>query len=68
MPRADGGLPGHDVEEIGQEREEGNDEYRLMLLLERLESLREDMLELGVRSLEEVERRIEELHRRLDEL
>ncbi|MER3404536.1 MAG: hypothetical protein C4289_04685 [Chloroflexota bacterium] len=68
MPRADGGLPGHDVEENGQEREEGNDEYRLMLLLERLESLREDMLELGVRSLEEVEQRIEELHRRLDEL
>lgn len=41
-------------------------EYEGMLLLERLESLEEDMLELGVATLTEVRRRIEELHRQLD--
>ncbi len=38
------------------------EEYAAMLLLERLESLREEMEELGVRSLEDVERQIEALH------
>lgn len=42
-------------------------EYEAMLLLERLESLEEDMLELGVATLTELRRRIEELHRKLDE-
>ncbi len=37
-------------------------EYATMLLLERLESLRVEMGELGVRSLADVERRIEALH------
>ena len=37
-----------------------------MDLLERLETLREDMEELGVTTLAEVIRRIEELHRKLD--
>lgn len=68
MPRNSRELPGHDAEENGQERAEESEEYRLMLLLERLESLREEMLELGVRSLDEVEQCIAELHRRLDEL
>ncbi len=46
--------------------EEESDEYSEMERLEMLESLREDMEELGVSTLEEVIARIEELHRRLD--
>ena len=42
------------------------DEYDEMELLERLETLREDMEDLGVTTLAEVIQRIEELHRRLD--
>jgi hypothetical protein len=42
------------------------EEYDDMELLERLETLREDMEELGVTTLAEVIRRIEELHRKLD--
>lgn len=41
-------------------------EYEDMELLERLETLREDMEDLGVTTLAEVNQRIEELHRRLD--
>jgi hypothetical protein len=41
-------------------------EYEEMELLERLETLREDMEDLGVTSLVEVIRRIEELHQQLD--
>ena len=44
----------------------GEDEYSDMELLEMLESLREDMEELGVTTLQEVIERIEELHQRLD--
>ena len=43
-----------------------NDEYEEMELLERLETLHEDMEDLGVSTLAEVIQRIEELHRRLD--
>ncbi len=41
-------------------------EYDEMELLERLETLREEMEDLGVTTLAEVNQRIEELHRRLD--
>ena len=41
-------------------------EYEEMELLERLETLREDMEDLGISTLAEVIQRIEELHRRLD--
>jgi len=41
-------------------------EYEEMELLERLETLREDMEDLGVTSLAEVIHRIEELHQQLD--
>ena len=41
-------------------------EYEEMILLERLETLREDMEDLGVTTLSEVVQRIEELHRRLE--
>jgi hypothetical protein len=47
--------------------EEDVDEYTEMELLERLETLREDMEDLGVTSLDEVNRRIEALHRKLDD-
>ena len=43
-----------------------HDEYSEMERLEMLESLREDMEELGVNTLQEVIARIEELHQRLD--
>jgi hypothetical protein len=42
-------------------------QYETMLVLERLESLEEEMQELGVSSLDDVRRRIAELHRELDE-
>lgn len=42
------------------------EEYSTMELLEWLETLREDMEELGVTTLQEVIARIEDLHRQLD--
>lgn len=48
------------------EREKG--EYDLMMELEQLESLKEEMEELGVSNLAEIEARMEELNRKLDEL
>lgn len=50
----------------GRKPIEDPEEYDLMMLLEQLESLREEMEELQVKSLEEVEQRIAELHRELD--
>lgn len=49
-----------DADEIGEQ------EYDDMELLERLETLREDMEELGVTTLAELMQRIEEMHKRLD--
>ncbi len=43
------------------------EEYSDMELLEILESVREDMEELGVTTLQEVIARIQELHKRLDD-
>ena len=40
--------------------------YALLLTLERLESLAEDMEELGVTSLDDLRRRIADLHAQLD--
>ncbi|MBX5446342.1 hypothetical protein [Sphaerobacter sp.] len=45
----------------------GRSLYDLMLELDRLEEIREDLLELGLRSLDEIEARIEELHQIIDE-
>ena len=42
------------------------EEYNEMELLERLETLREDMEDLGVTTLAEVVQRIEEMHHKLD--
>jgi hypothetical protein len=41
-------------------------EYDSLLQLERLESLEEDMVELGVTTLDEVRERIAALHREVD--
>ncbi|MHB1004488.1 MAG: hypothetical protein ACYC3S_02465 [Chloroflexota bacterium] len=45
----------------------GAENYDLMVELEQLESLREEMEELGVTTMAEVDRRIVDLHRRLDQ-
>lgn len=42
-------------------------EYDAMLRLEQLESLEEEMQELGVKTLDEVRARIADLHRQLDQ-
>ena len=42
--------------------------YDLLELVERLESLREDMIELGVTTLAEVEERLAQLHHEIDAL
>lgn len=61
--------PGSDGREERDEEERGYDpaEYDTMLALERLESLEEEMVELGVSTLEEVRQRIATLHQRLDD-
>ncbi len=48
------------------ETEIEHEEYDLMVELERLESLREEMEELGVHTLAEIQHRIAELHHHLD--
>jgi predicted component of type VI protein secretion system len=48
------------------DEEEEISEYDEFDILERLETLREDMEELGVTTLAEVIQRIDEMHRRLD--
>jgi len=48
--------------------EREKEEYDLMMELEQLESIKEEMEELGVSTLAEVEARMAELNRKLDEL
>lgn len=43
-------------------------QFDLLELVERLESLREEMQELGVETLADVEARIRQLHLRIDDL
>ncbi|MFL5653225.1 MAG: hypothetical protein ACJ8CB_03450 [Ktedonobacteraceae bacterium] len=57
---------GNESFDIDDDGEMDDDEYDEMELLERLESLREDMENLRVTTLAEVIQRIEEMHRRLD--
>lgn len=47
---------------------EGDPEYNLMIELEQLESLREEMTEIGVGSIEDIDQRLEQLHKQLDSL
>jgi hypothetical protein len=51
-----------DYKDVSPKEEEFDD----LELLERLESLREDMEELGISTLAELILRIEEMHKRLD--
>jgi hypothetical protein len=59
--------------EAGGEDEENslegldNEEYDMMALLDQLETLEEEMEELGVTTLDEVRQRIHDLHERLGE-
>jgi len=57
---------GNESFDVDDDAEMDDEEYDEMELLERLESLREDMENLGVTTLAEVIERIEEMHRRLD--
>ena len=64
------GPGAHDAEDDQEQDEMAGEltpgEYEQMLLVERLESLEEEMDELGVSSLDDVRRRIAELHARMD--
>jgi hypothetical protein len=64
--RDDGANPRDDDELTGDEDFDPA-EYDTMLQLERLESIEEEMTELGVNTLDEVRQRIAELHRELDQ-
>jgi hypothetical protein len=57
---------GRDPEDDELPSELAPEVYDAMLVLERLESLEEEMEELGVRTLDDVRLRITELHRQLD--
>ncbi|HEX9016067.1 MAG TPA: hypothetical protein VF960_08730 [Chloroflexota bacterium] len=52
----------------GKMDENERDEYDLMMDLDQLETIKEEMEELGVSTLREVEARIEALHEKLDEI
>jgi hypothetical protein len=56
-----------DLDERDEDEDFDPKEYDTMLELERLESIEEEMQELGVTTLDEVRRRIADLHRELDE-
>jgi hypothetical protein len=61
-------APTQPADDNEQQEDESFDpaEYDALLQLERLESLEEDMLELGVTTLEEVRQRIATLHREIE--
>jgi hypothetical protein len=68
MTDANGRGPGAGGENEEESFEELDDEeYDAMALLDQLESLEEEMEELGVTTLDEVRKRIRELHERLGE-
>ena len=50
------------------EERESSAEYDLLMELEQLETLKEEMEELRVSTIEEIEARMRELNRRIDEL
>ncbi len=70
MADTNGRGPGYgheNEEEEGGMEELENEEYDAIALLDELESLEEEMEELGVTTLDEVRQRIRELHERLGE-
>lgn len=56
-----------DLDERDEDEDFDPKEYETMMELEQLESIEEEMQELGVTTLDDVRRRIAELHRTLDE-
>lgn len=52
---------------MARERSNGRSLYDLMLELDRLEEIREDLLEMGLNTMEEIEARLDELHRLVDQ-
>ena len=60
-PEAGGEDTGSEIESLD------NEEYDMMALLDELESLEEEMEELGVTTLDEVRQRIHDLHAKLGE-
>ncbi|HET8907699.1 MAG TPA: hypothetical protein VFN11_12120 [Ktedonobacterales bacterium] len=56
----------NDEQDLEDDSEFDPAEYNTMLQLERLESLEEEMTELGVTTLDEIRRRIGELNIQLD--
>jgi hypothetical protein len=65
----DGHTPHGSADDERDEQEDATfdpAEYDSLLQLERLESLEEDMVELGVTTLDEVRQRIAALHREVD--
>ena len=69
---AQDGQHRHDVQaELEDELEDDDEfdpaEYNTLIQLERLESLEEEMSELGVSTLDDIRRRIQELNAQLDE-
>ncbi len=65
-PRDTGNADAFDDNDNDVGEKAGGDEYDAMLLLDQLETLEEEMEELGVTTLDEVRQRIQELHRSLD--
>lgn len=69
MAGVNGRAPGDDASPDDEMDDEGLDEgeYDALMQLERLESLEEEMQELGVSTLDELRARIRELHAELGE-
>lgn len=69
MPAENGRKPSESADDQADPASEDFDpaEYDAMLQLERLESLEEEMIELGVTTLDEVRKRVAELHHAMDE-
>lgn len=55
-----------DLDARNDDEELDSKEYETMMELERLESIEEEMQELGVTTLDDVRRRIADLHSKLD--
>lgn len=56
-----------ELDDLAEDEDFDPGEYNTLLELERLESLEEEMKELGVASLDDIRRRVEELNAQLDE-
>lgn len=59
------GANGHGADDADEEQD--TEEYGEMMLLDRLESLEEEMVDLKVSTLDDVRARIREMHEKLGE-